>query len=64
MSDSAILLLFPGIFSLAIGAVVIASSGFEQGGAFMTGKGKTPVDFKTLLLFTYVAAVGAYFILR
>jgi hypothetical protein len=63
MSDAVILLLFPGIFTLVIGAIVLAASGTEQGTAFMTGKGKAPVDFKTLLMFTYVAAVAAYFIL-
>ncbi len=63
MTDAAMLLLFPGIFTLVIGGIVIASNGLEQGSAFMTGKGKAPVDLKTLLLFTYVAAVAAYFIL-
>ncbi len=63
MNDSTILLLFPGIFALAIGIVVFLAAGPSDGTSYFKDTKKSPLGFRTLLLFGYVAAVAAHFIL-
>lgn len=62
MLDSTIILLFPGLFALALGIVIYAAGGPEGGKPYFMG-GKTPLDFKTILFFAYIAAILAHFIL-
>ncbi len=63
MTDATILLLFPGLFACSIGIVVFAAGGPDGGKSYFAGKKGGPLDFRTLLFFSYLAVVAAHFIL-
>ncbi len=63
MTDTTILLLFPGLFACSIGVVVFMAGGPDGGKSYFTGKKEGPLDFRTLLFFSYLAVVAAHFIL-